>query len=285
MHNLSFAVDNVFKIMLQIGMNKETLIKIGLSPEEAEVYLDLLEHGAESASVVASHTSVKRTYVYQVVKNLISRGLARELKEGKATKFEPSSPDVLLSLVEQKKSEANQAQILIENTLNELKTKYRAIESKPIIQSFEGINGLKRVYKDILEEKGDILLLRSIYDESKPDLAKTVSEQIKNQILRGIHVRTITPLVDSTQETFLKHDKERLVERHITHKQELSLPAQIIVYKTKVAIISLKKEIVATLIDNKDIADTFSVMFEFMWNHTEEEHTEITSKWINSNLE
>ena len=280
---MSQIVDNYSLIVLQIDMNIETLIKAGLTREEAEVYLNLLEHGAESASSISSHTSVKRTYVYQVVKNLITKGLVAELTEKKISKFVPNSPDVLLSLVEQKKSEANQAQILIENSLNELKTKYRAIESKPTIQSFEGLAGLKRVYKDILEQKSDILLLRSIYDESKTDLAQIVSEQIKGQILNGIHVRTITPLVGSTKETFLKQDKERLVERHITHKNELELPAQVIVYKTKVAIISLKNEIVATLIDNKDIADTFSIMFEFMWNHTEKEHKEIVSNWINSN--
>jgi hypothetical protein len=65
-------------------------------------------------------------------------------------------------------------------------------------------------------------------------------------------------------------------------KNDFTLPAQIIVFGQKVAIISLKKSIIATLINNPDIADSFRQLFNLLWIGTESEHNEITSGWKQS---
>lgn len=260
-------------------MLKETLISIGLSGEEAEIYLALLEHGSLTPSSIAKLTPIKRTYVYKICDGLKEKGLVSVTKKGQSKAYAPLSPDYLLALAEKKKQEAEDSKNSIERLLSTLKEKYKAVDEKPIVQVYEGIEGLKKVYRDILEEKDDILLLRSFYDDKRPDLDTLITQQIGTQVKEGIHVRTITPLEDQTKEVFLKHDQSNLVKRHIIHSTTFELPSQVIIYKEKVAIISLKKSIISTLIDNKDISDTFRMLFEFMWERTEVEHEEIVAEW------
>jgi len=258
----------------------EVLKQIGLTPEEAEIYLTLLEKGSLSAQQIAASTSVKRTYVYRICESLIAKGLVKQEKHGRAIHFTPLSPDHLLTIAEEKKQQAQATQKQLENILEILKTKYFTVEERPIIQVYEGIEGLKKAYKDIINEGKDIMLFRSVHDDKRKDTNEIVMNQIKEQIKANIHVRTITPLEEATEETFLNKDAQRLVDRHIINSYKLDLSAQILIYGNKVAIISLKKEIVATILENKDIADSFKRIFDALWNYSESEHNKIISNWV-----
>jgi sugar-specific transcriptional regulator TrmB len=277
---LSKIFDRYKQEAYSVDMNiEETLLTLGLTTEEIEIYVVLLNSGTLLPSEIASQTNVKRTYVYKICEDLLLKGLVVANNKGAKKAYSPASPDYLLSIAEKKRLEAENNKTQIESMLSLLKEKYKTVDEKPIMQVFEGIEGLKKIYKDILAEKDNLMLLRSIYDDKRPDLDSIVVSQVKKQVDNGIHVRTITPLEKSTKEVFLKYDKQNLVERHIVNTTKFDLPSQILVYKDKVAIISLKKAIVSTLIDNKDISDTFKTIFEYMWDKTTDEHQHIVSSW------
>lgn len=260
-------------------MLSEILECIGLTKEQVDIYLSLITHGAQSAGQLAKSTKVQRTYIYKICQELIKKGLITQSKKDRGTTFNPNSPDHLLAIAEEHKSKANQAQTALEGILSELKEKYSAIEEKPVITHYEGIEGLKKVYSDIIKTKKDILLFRSLYDDKYPEIDNLVSNHITKQIEAGIHTRTITPLEKDTKDIYLNSDHQRLVSRHIVRNSLFTLPAQIIVYGNKVAIISLRSKIISTLIDNKDICDTFRQLFELQWTLTENEHTDIIKNW------
>ena len=259
---------------------EKSLLSVGLTKEEISIYLSLLEKSPQSAIDLSKTTPVKRTYVYQISRLLIEKGLITEKKLGRTTVFSPNSPDHLLTLAENRKTQAELAAKGIESLLDNLKNKYASVEERPVITYYEGLEGLKKIYKDIIKEKKDILLFRSIYDDKRSDLDEIISKQIELQIKTGIHVHTITPLEPTTKNTYLHFDKKRLVKRHIIKSNHFSLSSQIIVYANKIAIISLKGQILATLIDNKDVADSHRKIFETLWNLTETEHNQIIKKWL-----
>lgn len=278
------SIDNNPIVLYISLMIPEVLENLGLSTEEVEVYLSLLEAGAQSASDLAKTTKVKRTHIYNIARSLMKRGFVSQDQSSGTTKFVPLTPDKLLSLAHDKKDEAARLESSLETVLPDLKHKYKLIEAKPTIQTLEGIEGLKKLYKDILETKKDILLFRSSFDE-RNDIAGIVSEQIERQIKLGIHTRTITPLSPTTKDTFENFDKIRLVDRHILKSQDFVLPSQIIVYDSKVAITTLKSDILITIIDNKEISDTFKKLFEMNWNLTEAEHNSIVMNWRQSDTD
>lgn len=260
-------------------MDIEALINLGLSKEEADIYMSLLNKGEQSAADLSKSTKVKRTYIYSVSASLIKKGLISQVKKGKTTVFNPMSPDKLLTLANDKKQKAEQAEQTLEAILPNLKTKYEVIDNKPVVTYYEGIEGIKKVYKDILNTNEDILLFRSIYDDKNPEIDTIVLKQIEEQVKRGIKTRTITPLEKATKDIFLNFDESRLVERHVIKSDHLNLPAQIIIYGSKVALISLRKEIIVTLLDNQDISNTLRENFELVWELSNEEHKKNISGW------
>lgn len=259
-------------------MSLPFLETIGLSLKETELYELLLKRGEVPAQTLIKETGLKRATAYKTLYALEKRGLVSHRDVGKITNFRPEPPSHLLGVAEAKLQAQERAREDLRRLLPELTSAYTLSVEKPVISSFEGIEGIKKIYEDIIAEKKDILLLRSLYDE-RPELGKLVQAQIHRQVAAGIHTRTITPLVESTKRTYEQLDPKRLVTRHVVVKDDFSLPAQFVVYGSKVAIISLKKAIIVTLIDNPDISESFRKLFELLWKASEGEHREITKDW------
>jgi hypothetical protein len=62
------------------------------------------------------------------------------------------------------------------------------------------------------------------------------------------------------------HKLERNITRKVVPKEKLELPSQIIIYNNTVSITSLKKEVITTIIENEDIAQTFKKLFNYLWD-------------------
>jgi hypothetical protein len=54
-----------------------------------------------------------------------------------------------------------------------------------------------------------------------------------------------------------------------------NIPAQILLYADKVAITAFDNQLMTTIIQNQAISNTFSLMFEFVWNTLETEDKKI----------
>ena len=112
---------------------EKSLLSVGLTKEEISIYLSLLEKSPQSAIDLSKTTPVKRTYVYQISRLLIEKGLITEKKLGRTTVFSPNSPDHLLTLAENRKTQAELAAKGIESLLDNLKNKYASVEERPVI--------------------------------------------------------------------------------------------------------------------------------------------------------
>ena len=70
---------------------------------------------------------------------------------------------------------------------------------------------------------------------------------------------------------YLKKRKARKIAVRMI-PQKYIIPSQVIVYNNKVAITSLKKELITTLIENENIAKTFQTLFQYMWDKAKADH-------------
>lgn len=257
-------------------MHEQYLVQAGLSKEEALVYNFLIENGPKTAGLISRKTALKRGLSYKVLAQLVQLGLVERKEEtGKVALFIPAHPLKLKEVAEKKEREAKDAQIALGDVLDRLISSYNLASGKPGVTFFEGRSGIERVYNDVIRTKSTVHLIRSVYDNDRPELAQIIPEQIRKQVAADIHVRAITPLDRDTPATVLAHDAKNLVERRIIPRQVFTLPAQIMIYGNKVAITSLRTSLVTTLIDNPDIAETFSVMFEYIWSVSRPTHEDI----------
>lgn len=77
-------------------LNLKSLIKFGLSENEAIIYIYLLTRGTETGGTkISSGTKLHRQYVYLSLPKLIELGFVEEIKHGKRNKYKAKPPRVL----------------------------------------------------------------------------------------------------------------------------------------------------------------------------------------------
>ncbi len=208
---------------------------------------------------------------YKVIDQLLDLGLVERIDTAKVALFAPTHPDRLTDLITKKQESLRIAEQSIKSVLGNMVSDYNLYSGKPNIRFYEGPQGVQTLYDDILLEKKDILLIRSPFDDSRPELADMVNKQIHSQKKNGIKTRAITPIGSSSISTAIHEDKERLVTRCLISKENFSLPAQILIYGDKVALTSYKEFLVTTIIQNPDIRETFETIFNHIWKGAEKE--------------
>ena len=262
-------------------MIDDVLAQAGLDSKESAVYTTLLNHGGLTVLEIANKSGLKRTNLYNTLEKLKHLNLVAEINEDNTTKYFPQSPREVEKLLERRAQQVNHAKLNYEILINSLQSQFTLIEHKPAITTYEGLAGLKKLYADINNTGKDILLFRSTYDDKRQDVDDLIAEQIVEQVKRGIHAKVVGPLEDEEEARLLytEYDKARLVEERYIKNFPFNLPAQILVYGTKVAISTIRKEIIITVMDNKDISDTYRVLFDFVWKYSEREHGKIVKQW------
>ena len=117
------------------------LRKLGLKEKEVGVYLAALELGFTSVQNIARRASLSRPTVYEIIKELIKKGLMREIKRqgtirGERTYFAAESPDALLGLLRVQKREIDEKEREFIRIISTLRAKYN-LAGQAEIRTFE----------------------------------------------------------------------------------------------------------------------------------------------------
>ncbi len=242
----------------------EKLKHLGLSENEAKVYMAMLELGPSVVVEIARKAQVNRPTAYVQIESLKKKGLVSTQSKGKKQLFIAESPDKLellidneLKTVEEKKNELN-------NFLPELLSIFNTYGRGPHVKFFEGKEGVLALQKEFLKTDSTpiygITSLDNIF-EVFPEFENTY---VKKRVQRKIHSKTI---YTSRKGPVLKEsDEANLRESKYIEPDKLPLGVDITIFKDKVAIIALKGKISGTLIEHKEVADSFRAIFELVWS-------------------
>ncbi len=122
---------------------QELLTTIGLSENEAAIYLELLQNGPARISKLSRKTGLHRPGLYKELPEMVNRGLLGEIREGKSVLYEAVSPTHLERHYLKKQG-------LIQKGLSELEEEYNHNHEKPEIKFLEGRAGVNHVFKDVV---------------------------------------------------------------------------------------------------------------------------------------
>src|SRR3989338_6704635 len=101
-------------------MRRQALINIGLSGNEADIYLALLELGPSLVSRIVEKTGINRTNIYDRLSRLIDRGLVAYVIKNNRKCFYSAEPKRLIRYLEEKEEQIKKEKQDVERILPEL---------------------------------------------------------------------------------------------------------------------------------------------------------------------
>jgi sugar-specific transcriptional regulator TrmB len=250
-----------------------SLRRLGLSGDQAKVYIYLLENGASSHLEIARVTGINRTKVYRLVDDLEKLSLAAVNISDEGKKVIPASPKNLEvqiaaeeSKIEAKKSTLNMALPKLSKLFNK-----EDLDVKFIVNTYEGVSGFKQMLWNELKTKGELLGFGSGTIEdltgsknwSEKHRAKTVELGYK---IREIHNPGKKPAEFTSLADFSVNFQRRVID-----SSKLNLEHQIIIYNDTVATYHWRDDQkVGFEVINKAYANTMRQVFESYWEQAEE---------------
>ena len=241
--------------------NQEILINTGLSEAEIKVYLAALELGPSLHKTLADKAGIKRpTLYYEVLPNLLRNGLLTEAIKGKRKYLAAQDIQPFLEL---KKDQLQQ----VEKLVPQLRVLLATATSKPQLLLYEGIEGIKKVWFDHLNQKQPILEFVGI-EEINPELQKYLKnyyilERVKRRITEKMLVSG--PTVSGIFK--VKTDPYELREVKNIDGKLFPFPLSCDIYGDNVSITLHRKdsEPIGLIIRSKEIATTMKSLFNFIW--------------------
>ncbi len=147
--------------------NEQTLESIGLSQNEAKVYLTLNKLGSAPAGKIAEEAKLHRTNVYDALDRLFKKGLVSHFTKDNIKIFNTTSPGTLLNLLNEKK-------LLLESIMPTLTLNHQLSNIQTKASVFEGVNSFKNALYSFLEVNKPILVY---------GIPKYVPELVQNWIM------------------------------------------------------------------------------------------------------
>ncbi len=235
----------------------DTLIKTGLSPKEASVYLANYELGETTASRISQKSGIKRPTTYIELENLIKKGLVSQSKRKNLMYYTAQSPKVILEILDENKKE-------LEQNLNKILALGNAKDKKPSVKYFEGEDGIKEAYRDTLATPDQEI--QSWFSASSSLGSESFQEKyyIPERQKKNIWIRAILPNSEELKPYLVKNN-EQLRKSRLIDPAKYNLENEIILYsKNKTAILNYGDKL-GVIIESPKIHDSIKQIFEIMW--------------------
>lgn len=243
-------------------MENKKLENLGLNKSESQIYITLLRIGSSKAGKLAKETKLNRTTVYKALENLMQKGLVSfSLKENRKY-FEASDPKNITNYIEQEEKKLKEKRQEVSKILPELNKLFERKKEESEINIFKGIKGLKTVFNDITKtlKPNDEYLAFGVSEHAQifwgyfEEFNKTL---MKNKVKSKI-------IFDERAKKNIISCKKYGYEVKTLSKEFMS-PAEINLYKNKVAIIVWHKNPLAVVIKEEKVANSFKQYFNLMW--------------------
>jgi len=237
-------------------IRENVLMDLGLSQNEAKVYLTLLDLGLSTATKISYECKVHRTNVYEALERLIEKGLAKYIIKNKKKCFEASSPTNLMNILKEK-------QIQLQEIMPHLLLKENLKQKATKANMYEGIKSFRLILYGLLKYEKPILVFgipKDVPEKVSNFITMFHKERIKRKILmKHIYNHDVKERVDFLNDMPYTQAK-RLSEEYDSHVSTLTC------YKKVFLIIWHIDPILIVEIEHKELADSYNKYFDIMWN-------------------
>ena len=231
---------------------RDSLLKIGLTKTEAEIYLQLIKKGSLTTIDISKETKIHRRTIYDNLNILANKGLVTFYIENNVKYFQPNNPEVLRKKEEEKIEE-------IDSILPELNKYYSNQKKNPQVEVLKGIDATKTLLYDMQRCKDQIQWLGGGFKilEALNIKKKKLIKELSDLNLKIIQPK---PEEDSYKEYFSEANIRFVDKKYTTG-------VAFFVYD-KIAIIGnlVNDDFFVIKIKDPSIAQAYKNIFEIVWN-------------------
>ncbi|MEW6610607.1 MAG: helix-turn-helix domain-containing protein [Patescibacteria group bacterium] len=260
---------------MDIDKIKAILINVGLSKLETDCFLALLKRSPQRASEISRALDVPKATVLVALNRLSDRfSIVKRTKQKNSYQFVVEDPRDLLHFLEREETVLAQHKKAITMLLPEMRSLQEYEVAKPKMYYYEGKEGVKQVFMQVLNEADDIIGYGSNEDDVKylPELYPAYYEQ---RVKRKIPVTAIIPASPFNIAETIKNEMAQLRKTHLIPAQ-YNYPIQVNIYKNTTVFYSFEESF-ALVIKSKPISECLRAIFEFAFASTAEADKTIRS--------
>lgn len=247
-------------------MSLSFLQELGFSENEICLYEWLLKLGEVPVVVLIQKTKLKRATVYKSLYSLEEKGLATKKELKRKIHFRPEPPTKLLELAQQQYQNVDRVRLSLESSIPILSSLYTQAVERPIVKIYEGVEGLKEIYLDTLEEGKDIFSVLQTRT-TDPQLHKWLTAYYaKKRAKMKIHAKVIIASGGWADE-YQKRNRQENRTTLLVPDNLFPFQHEVDIYGDKVAFINYSKDepLIGVVIKHPKIAATMKAWFDLAW--------------------
>lgn len=239
-------------------ISAKNLIPFGLNPKEGAAYLAILELGEANIARIAKKSRLKRTTLYDILASLKQQSFISSSRRGTRTYYYAESPHALGEKLDEKKRK-------LESMLPELLAITNVIDKKPKIRYYEGLEGIKDVYRDTLGfQEQELLAWVANEAVNAFDEEFLNNYYLAKRLEKKIWVRAIAPKLPYMLR-YQGLDKASLRKTKLIDPERFPIEVEINLYgNSRIAIMSFHEEL-GLIIESERIFRTLKSIFESQW--------------------
>jgi hypothetical protein len=243
----------------------DQLAALGLGRQEAVIYLELLKQPATHAHLSAA-TGINRTTLYRLVAKLQKRGIIAPRVDDRGKVLTVADASALEVEVVNQETRAKRRRSAFEQLIPTLEMLQKGFAADFAVQTYEGVEGFKRMLWHELKTQGDCLCLGTGRLE---DLVQSRSWAEKHRRLSteaGYRVREIANSGQITDPQSAVEGFYETYELRIVPRSTIAVNYMVAVYNDTVAVYHVNGSQRRGLeIISKHFAETMRSMLELCW--------------------
>lgn len=250
---------------LDIRAELETL---GLSQNEAKIYLASLKLGPATAQHLAAKGTLSRPTTYIMIESLVKRGLMSSYFKGKKKFFAAANPNQLTYIVSNLKREALEKEAAVGKIVEALGKMVDDEKNATVVRILEGPESTVEVQKDILESGADEAFELVNRDEARKWIPPMRSGDIREKIALKLKTRSIYTTTLGKQTDYVPPKGSKGESRYLDGKK-YPVNGEVITYADRVLMTSYVPKQTTVMIRDKGLAETTKTMFLALWEKAE----------------
>lgn len=260
---------------MQLPMNTSVLESIGLTQNEAQVYLTFQKTGSKTAAEIARILRMDKSSCYRAVESLVKRGLLITNPKKRGTTHTAVSPNVLKELYHQKLRDLSHRESQLDEFIQKL-IQQSETQRSTYITVQTGLDAIREGMEENLKAAiSSSKMIKEIYRLSFPYFndpyhVKWVNAFAKRRIAAGVSIQQIVDFAQNSvfapiMKTDVKLLKEiRLMPKEMKGLYGLRISGDI----THIISFDEKQDYIDITIKDRFVTELLESLFNFVWIHS-----------------